>query len=163
MALTVSKWSSTGSWVPEHDAEWCPRVKELKTWVGQRNELKPEQQLIWSQWYLIMWRLLALALCVNTEAVYFEWCCWIALGGSAYQKDNRVRSLNSSESDLFEHPPGCHVWLTKKSWCCGGASTWLMIAADYWCCVYDLHAVQHITKPVLCYHGRFPSLLSTHH
>lgn len=33
------------------------------------------------------------------------------------------------------------------------AATWLMAAADYWCCVYDLHVAQHIRKPILSHHA----------
>lgn len=55
----------------------------------RRNELSPEQQLICTQWCLIVWLLLALAgcLCVNTEApVCFSATAKCALGGSAHQK-----------------------------------------------------------------------------
>lgn len=64
-----------------------------------------------------------------------------AFGSSAHQKRDGVRSLISSKRDLFKHPPSC-LCLSD------GSATWLMIAADYWCSVYDLHAVRHIRKPI---------------
>lgn len=33
------------------------------------------------------------------------------------------------------------------------AVTWLMTAAGYWCCVYDLYAAQCIRQPAVSHHG----------
>ncbi len=60
------------------------------------------------------------------------------------------------QKEVFLNPHQADVTRMSQAVC---AATWVMTAADYWCCVYDLHAVQHIWKPIHFIRVAPPSLL----